>query len=714
VSGALARDDLASRRQALDTARVEGSAARLGETLKGKYRLDELLGTGGMGEVYRAQNMLVNREVAIKILHAHHYTNKEVVSRFMQEAKAANAVRHRNIVDVLDIDKDDRGVPFIVQEYLEGEDLAARIERPPHCIDPDEALALLIPVIDGVALAHKNGVIHRDLKPDNIFLAKIDGEVVPKILDFGISKIEEEVEWRKRTGGGGAPMSQNARLTAAGASMGTPAYMSPEQIRDPRSVDARTDIWSLGVMLYEVLGGRMPFDADDLAGLFAVIHTQDAPALERVNPKVPKALARIVQRCMRPEPSGRYPDAHALTAALTEFRLRADEAGQARNPSASLLPSKPTSQPPRERRGSSERPAARDAVIDAPADTDPPEEPPARSMPPTEWELDLPSKHASAPSAKTSQPAPSSPKPTASSNPPPAAGILSFDDDDDDDVLGPDIKLELAEPVPSSIRSGPQSGTRPRVARTAAREAAAREAPSSRRGIAVRRRQGPKSTLVGAVVRMLSCSALVLALALGTPHLTPAGIDALRAAFGPLAALMFAAATLASAVALIAVATAGMRRISYTLFAAAIGMTVVTAACAAATGVLAAPGLIGGTFRKAALVAAPWGALAVVLGLAAFALLRARALRADEGSPTFAALLALSSAIGVCAAGYMLVLHPRASLQTISSMPLVPIEEATRNQLTRFAIVTAGRRALDPTTNTNTPPPPSPEKPTDP
>ena len=197
---------------------------RVGETLAGKYKLEALLGAGAMGAVYRATNVAIGRAVAIKVLRPEHGKNAEIVERFLREARAANIVRHPNVVDVLDIGRDDAGSPFIVQELLEGEDLSAYVARSGRVPVPS-ALDLLLPVVEAVEFAHARGVVHRDLKPENIFLAKQGSKLVPKLLDFGISRIQE---------------SSEARLTTAGESIGTPAYMSPEQIHSSGDVDSRS------------------------------------------------------------------------------------------------------------------------------------------------------------------------------------------------------------------------------------------------------------------------------------------------------------------------------------------------------------------------------------------------------------------------------------------------------------------------------------------
>ena len=283
--------------------------SRVGQVLKGKYVLEQLLGEGAMAQVYRAHNQLLGRTVAIKCLHPNLVKNREVVGRFLREARAANSVRHRNIVDVIDIDTDDKGVPFLVEEYLEGQDLGRQLESTAWRLSPQEALEFFIPIAEAVGVAHAKRIVHRDLKPDNIFLASIGGEIVPKVLDFGISKVPDSMK-----------MVTDTRATAGGRTMGTPVYMSPEQIRDPSAVDARGDVWSLGVMLYEALCGELPFEADDVGELFQRIHTLAPQALQRVAPYVPAPFAQVVHRCLMPDPAARYADATALAEALKQVQ----------------------------------------------------------------------------------------------------------------------------------------------------------------------------------------------------------------------------------------------------------------------------------------------------------------------------------------------------------------------------------------------------------
>ena len=280
--------------------------SRVGELLAGKYRLDTLLGSGGVGDVYRAQNTLIGRTVAIKLLKPEHATDDNVVTRFLREAKAANLARHPNVVDVLDVGRDEDGIPFIVQEFLEGIDLGEKLRQTNGPLPSRTVLDLMIPVVEAVGLAHARGVVHRDLKPENVFLALVDGKVVPKLLDFGISYIK--------------PQPGDIRMTKTGMTVGTPAYMSPEQLEGTVGVDVRTDVWALGVILYEALAGRLPFEGETSALMFAQIAWVDPMPLREAAPYVPEALAQVVGRCLQRKLPARYPSAAELARDLVHVR----------------------------------------------------------------------------------------------------------------------------------------------------------------------------------------------------------------------------------------------------------------------------------------------------------------------------------------------------------------------------------------------------------
>jgi serine/threonine protein kinase len=253
-----------------------------GEILAGKYRIESLLGEGGMGAVYLATNTVLQKKVALKVMNTRFAAVPAAVERFLREAVAASRVSHPSIVQVFDAGEHDRA-PWIAMEFLEGESLGARLERGPMSLE--EVLKMASGVLSALAEVHEEGIIHRDLKPDNIFLAKARGvEWIPKVLDFGVAKDTSE--------------SQLSKLTATGAVVGTAYYLSPEQAKGLADIDARTDVYAMGVVLFECLSGEMPYLADTITQLIAKMFTENPRALHEVAPHVPRPIADVVSTCI--------------------------------------------------------------------------------------------------------------------------------------------------------------------------------------------------------------------------------------------------------------------------------------------------------------------------------------------------------------------------------------------------------------------------------
>lgn len=271
-----------------------------GETLAGKYKIERVLGRGGMGIVVAARHLDLDEHVAIKFLVGE--APAGALERFQREARAAAKVKSEHVCRVLDVGKVDTGEPYIVMEHLEGEDLAERLEREgpqPYAT----VVGWIIEACDALAEAHALGIVHRDLKPPNLYLAKRpDGSTCTKVLDFGISKI---------------PSSQ--AMTSTQVMMGSPAYMSPEQIESSRDVDARSDIWSLGATMYELLTNAQPFEGETMMQLAVQIREKPHVPLRERNPEVPEALADVIDKCLGKLPSARYSSVVALAAALVPF-----------------------------------------------------------------------------------------------------------------------------------------------------------------------------------------------------------------------------------------------------------------------------------------------------------------------------------------------------------------------------------------------------------
>ena len=284
---------------------AEKEGERKGDFLGGKYLLEDCLGIGGMGEGYRAQNVSLGRKVAIKLLNREHTGNEDDVMRFLREARAAAAVRHPNVVDVFDVARDDDGTPFIVQELLSGQDLEQYLGASGGVLGAEEALEIMIPVADAVAAAHTQNVVHRDLKPANIFLAREGTKIIPKVLDFGACLYQTV----------GALSAKEQRML-----IGTPHYMAPEQITTAMEVDARADVWAMGVILYELLVGETPFEAEDGSAVMKLVRTRAVPRLRKVAPNAPASLEDLVGRCLDRDRRKRFADAAAVRVELERIR----------------------------------------------------------------------------------------------------------------------------------------------------------------------------------------------------------------------------------------------------------------------------------------------------------------------------------------------------------------------------------------------------------
>ncbi len=271
-----------------------------GDVLAGKYRIERLLGEGGMGAVYVATNTMLQRQVALKVMTGSFSQVPAAVERFHREAIAASRVSHPSIVQVFDAGQHE-GAPWIAMELLEGESLGDRLERGP--LPLDDVMTMARGALSALAEVHEQGIVHRDLKPDNIFLAKDrSGSFVPKVLDFGIAKDTSAQQLNK--------------LTATGAVVGTAYYLSPEQAKGTADIDARADVYAMGVVLFESLSGHMPYEADTITQLIAKMFTESPRLLLDVAPHIPSPIADVVTTCLQQSREHRFGSARELLEAL--------------------------------------------------------------------------------------------------------------------------------------------------------------------------------------------------------------------------------------------------------------------------------------------------------------------------------------------------------------------------------------------------------------
>jgi len=282
-----------------------------GQILAGKFRIERVLGQGGMGIVVSATHLQLDERVALKFLLPDALANPEAVERFAREARAAVKIKSEHVARVSDVGTLESGSPYMVMEYLHGEDLAAWVRHHGALAVP-EAIEFLLQACEAIAEAHALGIVHRDLKPANLFVTRrVDGSPCVKVLDFGISKLTVP--------GAAAEFG----MTKTSTVMGSPLYMSPEQMSSSRNVDMRTDIWALGVILYEILTGRVPFEAETMPQLCGMI-LQDPPRpIQELRPDLPQALQQVMLRCLEKDRERRWKNVAELAFALVPFALPA-------------------------------------------------------------------------------------------------------------------------------------------------------------------------------------------------------------------------------------------------------------------------------------------------------------------------------------------------------------------------------------------------------
>jgi serine/threonine-protein kinase len=278
------------------------SAVSAGHVLVGRYRLETMLGAGGMGTIWRAQHLVLNAPVAVKVIDRTVIPDEETLARFMREAQSAAALRSPHVVQILDYGIDGK-VPFMAMELLEGENLAQRIKRQKR-LTPSETFRVISHIARAISRAHEAGIVHRDLKPENVFLVKNEDEEIAKVLDFGVAKVERHA------------LSEGTR-TRTGSILGTPFYMSPEQAQGNRTVDSRSDLWAIGVIAFECLTGKRPFYSDGLGDLVLAICVRDIPLPSSIA-SVPIGFDAWWNRAVARDPEKRFQTAKELTEALRE------------------------------------------------------------------------------------------------------------------------------------------------------------------------------------------------------------------------------------------------------------------------------------------------------------------------------------------------------------------------------------------------------------
>jgi serine/threonine-protein kinase len=340
-----------------------------GDLIGNKYRVARLIGDGGMGVVYEARHEVLGTAVALKFLHAELARRPGLASRFVQEAKVSASIQSPHVTRVSDVDSMADGLPYMVMELLTGESLQQLLDRR-RKLPVEQAVDFALQIASGLEAAHALGVVHRDLKPDNVFITPSPGGPLLKLLDFGIAKLRESSEYKKG-------------LTRPGAIMGTPEYMAPEQLYAADRVDHRADLYSLGVLLYEMLTGERPANGDDAQQIVGLVIAGKIKPITEHDPSFPDALAKAVHRALAPDKALRFASAAEMRQALMPFAGRVSVSARA---SASPAPSQRAPEPsvrapPAGNVEGSVRPSSSVAPTLPPDERPPPERPIPEGLP---------------------------------------------------------------------------------------------------------------------------------------------------------------------------------------------------------------------------------------------------------------------------------------------------------------------------------------------
>lgn len=303
---------------------------RGGQILKGRYRVKELLGVGAMGSVWVAEQMALKRPVVVKF-HEEAFVGTGAgiaLERFMREARTLASVRHRNVIELYEVGRTDDGEPYLIMELLRGRTLAARL-RESAVLPNGEAFAIAGALLDGLQAVHGAGVLHRDIKPENVFLHDGDAGVAPKLIDFGLARGVE-----------------GKRITSQGKAVGTPGYMAPEQARGEAELDHRVDLYAVGVVLYEMLTGRLPARGETMMDLMVAAATEDPWPLTDERPDLAGPIEDGVMKALARHRDDRYPDAKTMRIALSAvFDAHSETQAEARASGPRVRPDAPTANP---------------------------------------------------------------------------------------------------------------------------------------------------------------------------------------------------------------------------------------------------------------------------------------------------------------------------------------------------------------------------------
>ncbi len=323
---------------------AHSSKRLIGQTLADRYQVIEALSAGGMGMLYTARHVWTRREVALKVIQPGLLSDASVSARFLREAQSAAQLDHPNVVDVLDMGRTEDGLVFMVLEMLEGETLKQRMRRGP--MGAREAVQLLEPIMDALVYVHERQLVHRDIKPSNIFLAKTPRQgVVPKLLDFGLVKILDDAKAGAAKGAGVRSLSSSSfdtsakkQVTRKGYFLGSPFYMAPEQARGEASIGPAADVWSMGVVLYEALTGKRPFQTTDPVVAVGAVASEPPIPIGQVGDGLPPAVCEWIDHALSQDPASRPPMAAFVAGLLAATGVSASSPGRTRSPVARKRP----------------------------------------------------------------------------------------------------------------------------------------------------------------------------------------------------------------------------------------------------------------------------------------------------------------------------------------------------------------------------------------